>query len=497
MASAYGAAVAAAMRSGNYLAPTSDAPAEYADLNESSRADQQRHAALLRRVDAEKRARRIVVPTGDSEVRAMLRKLGHPVRLFGESAADVRERLRSALARVEIEGEDRELVAALLAQPSVEERVSKAREPTRRGKEEVYSAASSALVAARRSITPETFDRARRRLLNQRAQRDDNEAIHALNEAASSTFAKLRQLALGQSQAADSRPVASVRSAPSLNLVATGGWSGTVKVWDAEKCTEVRSWKAHGDRCTGVSWAPDSSYIATCGADSEAAVWSLDKDEPLCRLRGHRARLGGVAVHPFGKHVATTSFDHTWRLWDVTTAQELQLQDGHGSEVYGLAWHCDGSLVSTGDFNGLIAVWDVRSGKRAHTFQGHSGKVLCLDWHRDGFHLASGSDDHTARAWDLRRKCEAYTLPAHSALIADVRWAPSSGEALITGAFDGSCRVWRHRDWALLNDLSAHDGKCMSCDFGPNLDDGVLVTAGYDRTFKLWAGGEDGLGGYR
>ena len=88
-------------------------------------------------------------------------------------------------------------------------------------------------------------------------------------------------------------------------------------------------------------------------------------------------------------------------------------------------------------------------------------------------------------------------LPAHSSLIADVRWAPASGEALITAGFDGQCRVWRHRDWALLNDLKAHDGKCMACDFGPNLDDGVLATSGYDRTFKLWAGGDDGLGGYR
>ena len=70
------------------------------------------------------------------------------------------------------------------------------------------------------------------------------------------------------------------------------------------------------------------------------------------------------------------------------------------------------------------------------------------------------------------------------------------GEALIT-AGRREVRSVRHRDWALLNDLKAHDGKCMACDFGPNLDDGVLATAGYDRTFKLWAGGDDGLGGYR
>ena len=205
MAASYGSAVAAAMRSGNYVAAGGDAPAAYADLNETSRQDQARHAALLRRVDAEKRARRIVVPTGDNEVRAMLRKLGHPVRLFGESAADVRERLRSALARVEIEGEDRELVAALLAQPSVEELQPRAAS-VRRGKEEVYSAASRELVGARRALAPGTFDRARRRLAEQRLHRDDAAAADALNEAAAGTFAKLRSLALAQSQAADARP---------------------------------------------------------------------------------------------------------------------------------------------------------------------------------------------------------------------------------------------------------------------------------------------------
>jgi len=228
------------------VAAGGNAQAEYADLNETSRQDQARHAALLRRVDAEKRARRIVVPTGDNEVRAMLRKLGHPVLLFGENAADVRERLRSALARVEIEGEDRELVAALLAQPSVEELQPRA-QPARRGKEEVYSAASRELVGARRALAPGTFDRARRRLAEQRSQRDEADSIHALNETAASTFAKLRSLALVQSQAADARPVASVRSAPTQNLVCTGGWSGSVKIGDAAKWECIRCIKAHSD----------------------------------------------------------------------------------------------------------------------------------------------------------------------------------------------------------------------------------------------------------
>jgi U4/U6 small nuclear ribonucleoprotein PRP4 len=118
---------------------------------------------------------------------------------------------------------------------------------------------------------------------------------------------------------------------------------------------------------------------------------------------------------------------------------------------------------------------------------GHGKKVLAADFNVDGFHLATGGDDHTVRIWDLRRKAAAYTLPAHSSLIGDVRWAPGTGEALATASFDGAVKVWCARDWSCLAELTAHDGKAMSVDFGPERDDGALVSSGFDRTFKLWA----------
>ena len=91
-----------------------------------------------------------------------------------------------------------------------------------------------------------------------------------------------------------------------------------------------------------------------------------------------------------------------------------------------------------GDFAGLIAVWDVRSGNASTTSRATRAS-LCLDWHRDGFHVASVRRPHGPGV-DLRRRCEGTVLPAHSSLIADVRWAPASGEALVTAGFDGKCR---------------------------------------------------------
>ena len=84
-------ALQAAIRAGN-INIGGGAGVTIMDLNASSVEEQDKHAMLLKRVEAERRARAIVVPTNKDAVRAELRSLGQPVRLFGENLADIRER---------------------------------------------------------------------------------------------------------------------------------------------------------------------------------------------------------------------------------------------------------------------------------------------------------------------------------------------------------------------------------------------------------------------
>jgi len=53
-------------------------------------------------LEAKKAGRTIVVPTLVDEVRAKLRSLGEPIRLFGENLGDVRERLRTCLGKIKV-----------------------------------------------------------------------------------------------------------------------------------------------------------------------------------------------------------------------------------------------------------------------------------------------------------------------------------------------------------------------------------------------------------
>jgi aspartate/methionine/tyrosine aminotransferase len=119
------------------------------------------HAEALRKLEARSRARAIVVPTAVDDVKARLRELGHPVTLFGENHVDRRERLREAIASLELNDEELAKIQELINQgatapPSSSSSSSgpdgagagKAHETSK--KEVFYSPAAEALIAAHR-----------------------------------------------------------------------------------------------------------------------------------------------------------------------------------------------------------------------------------------------------------------------------------------------------------------------------------------------------------
>lgn len=340
--------------------------------------------------------------------------MGLPVRLFGENLANIRDRLRMELARREVlqEGKIPSLDAAPKAakQHMEEEQVTK------------YTRASPELIEAREKFAQFSLNRAQRRLDLERSRRIGSKRkralllaspdalvpsdpaenvkmdecvaeVNRLDDECAKLYKSVRNMALEGSQYGDTRALSAICTSRTnvmgVPLIATGSWSGTVKLWDGSSPQlDLLSEKtmAHEDRIMNIAIQTpqtegvDSAMIATASIDLSAKLWKIRQSENDMRnvddddasafhiheaahLKGHEARLSNVAFHPMGAHVATTSFDHTWRLWDVETGAEVLLQDGHARETYGIGFHQDGSLCSTTDFGGVVQVWDLRTGK--------------------------------------------------------------------------------------------------------------------------------------
>ena len=73
------------------------------DLPSTTLSEREAHAELLLDLEAKKIASSIDVPTLPHDIQSSLRAIGQPIRLFGENNANVRDRLRMCLARIEVD----------------------------------------------------------------------------------------------------------------------------------------------------------------------------------------------------------------------------------------------------------------------------------------------------------------------------------------------------------------------------------------------------------
>lgn len=107
-------------------------------------------------------------------------------------------------------------------------------------------------------------------------------------------------------------------------------------------------------------------------------------------------------------------------------------------------WGQDGAVVVSGGCDRDVRVWDVRTGACRFVLRGHSSTIRCLKV-LDGRPIAvSGSRDGTLRVWDIERGTCMHLLNGHQH---SVRCIEVSGNKVVSGSYDTTCRVrrWRWR----------------------------------------------------
>eukprot|EP00892_Ulva_mutabilis_P009024 jgi/Ulvmu1/6494/UM003_0127.1 len=460
---------------------------EFGEHTEAARRAQAIQAEAQASAEARRRAKMMVVPTDDREVRAWLRWQAEPVTLFGERAMERRERLRALVATMS-EDARTELLKRVMQLEVEQKRVQT---------ERFFTEGPEALLELRKRVCTYAAQRAHGRLEAQRSAAEDGGTAAA--EERRLVVGDASRLVNTSSQLGGRRPLQGCSVSPDGSTVATGDWDGIVAFWTLEdQLQKLKVSQAHEQRCTDVRWHPhalapasdggaaDTATLAyaTASADCTAKLWNMD-GACLATLAGHTNRLARAAFHPCGDAIATCSYDGTWRLWDVATASMLLEQEGHSRAVYSIAHHPDGSLCGSGGFDAAARIWDCRTGRNVLTFQGHTYGILSIAFSPNGYHVATGSLDNSVRLWDLRKKGALYCIAGHLKLVSHVQFDPIGGHYLLTTSYDKCAKVWSARNWQLCSNLAGHSGVVMAGDIASD-GSGSIITASYDRGIKLW-----------
>ena len=300
--------------------------------------------------------------------------------------------------------------------------------------------------------------------------------------------------------------VNSLAISPDGQILASGSWDRTIKIWNLETGEFVGTLMGHSDRVNSVAISGDGKMLASGSSDETIKFWNLHTGELLFTFPGHSMEVNSVAISPTGQVIASSGgADNTIKLWNLRTGELLRTFRGHSDNVNAVVFSPDGKILASGSSDATSKVWDVESGKLLRTLSGLNVGVNSVAIGPGGQILASVSNDYTIKLRNLHTGSLLRILNSNSDR---GRGVPSlemneglhilqnyvsrgdsvaisrDGLTLASGCDDNTIKIWNLLTGELLSSLNGHLGTVYSVAIAPSGN--ILVSGSADETIKIW-----------
>ncbi|MBL7960637.1 WD40 repeat domain-containing protein, partial [bacterium] len=211
---------------------------------------------------------------------------------------------------------------------------------------------------------------------------------------------------------------------PDGKKIASCGEDRTVKLWDVEKGTLIRTFDGHQLNVWSLKFTPNGDRLVSGSYDKTLKIWSLNDGNLIKTLEGHTDAVVDLSISPDGLTLASGSDDATIKLWNLNDGSLIKTLEGGGEHVQALAFSPDGKKLLSGgrdktgfgeflqnifgdsEYNKGISMrlWDLPTGLMIQEFSEHANDVNDVAFSPDGQWIASASSDKTVRLWQSTGK---------------------------------------------------------------------------------------------
>lgn len=196
---------------------------------------------------------------------------------------------------------------------------------------------------------------------------------------------------------------------PNSNLIVSGSFDESVKIWDVQKGKCLRTLTAHSDPVSGVDFNRDGSLIVSGSYDGLIRIWDTATGQCLKTLVDDlNPPVSHVRFSPNGKYILASTLDNHIRLWDYYSSKCLKTYSSHKNELYCCFASFSitgGKWVVAGSEDGAVYVWDLQTRQVQQKLKGHRDAVVGIACHpTENLIASSGLEaDLTIKLWKSDR----------------------------------------------------------------------------------------------
>jgi WD40 repeat protein len=283
----------------------------------------------------------------------------------------------------------------------------------------------------------------------------------------------------------------------------------------------------HGANISALAFSPDGKYLVSSSEDSTLKLWNPETGTEIRTLRGHSNIVTAIALNVDGTQIASASLDHTLHVWNAATGMTIAVFRGPQPTVYLLKMTPDSSSLVTAETvatGTILRVWDIKTGKQMRMIKRDDAAVSHIFFAGRTMFVAeeSGEDDATGALstydWQTGKKMQTRqeilcgvsdngkwiaidrsTQKARQAMIVDLAHDKpfatltgqvsrvvfsTTGEWLAYESSAGDTAVVRHTAGGPAHTIHGHSAEFSMLALSP--DGHWLATAGPDFSLHIW-----------
>jgi WD40 repeat protein len=272
------------------------------------------------------------------------------------------------------------------------------------------------------------------------------------------------------------------------DLLASGGWEGTVRLWQLPQGHEVRHWLAHDDSVNGIAFLDGDRQIVTAGYDGVLARRAVDGGL-LAKVRTPAAVTHMVA-NVAADRLVTGHSDGSVRLWQATDFTLLSEQQLHKGAVKAVAIAPGATRYASSSTDGSVVLWAEDGSVRQ--LESPPADAWTLAFSPDGRYLSGGSWFRLYR-WDLGDGALTAIATSHHGIIKSIEYINHGNElASISRQTDSAVYFLDPDSGAVRRRFQRHD--LCGADIAVSADGRYLATTSDDSSVRIWLledGGEE------